>query len=168
MRVKIYRNLHKSRQFNVWSLSEVTGRHCALSAGKIVGYADVALLSDVCFVVNLSGRARVLRERKKYVHAYVEGELLQVVTHPSEIDPLVEVPELFPGRWVPVTYNPYKYDTFVRADTGTPVAVAKTVAVTPSSIMAQTSGLKGPPAATRRSSRGGQTVSLRSTSARRK
>jgi hypothetical protein len=41
--------------------------------GRIVGYAEAVILTDVEFRVRESGRQRVLRERRKNVHAFVVG-----------------------------------------------------------------------------------------------
>ncbi|HEY5657932.1 MAG TPA: hypothetical protein VIY27_09100 [Myxococcota bacterium] len=146
MRVQLYRNLNKSREYNVWSLAAAKAKLCAMSTGKLYKHADVVLLEDCCLVVNEKGRQRVLRERSKNVHAWVEGELVDMAAHPSEYDPDVLPDEVYDGRWIPITYNPYKYDTFMRADSGKPVTHAQLVAATPSGIMAQgLSSLRGLP-----------------------
>lgn len=146
MRVQLYRNLNKSREYNVWSLAAAKTKRCAMSTGKLWEHADIVLLEDACLVVNENGRQRVLRERSKNVHAWVEGDVLDIAEHPSEWDPEVLPDEVYDGRWIPITYNPYKYDTFMRADTGKPITHAQLVAATPSGIMAQgVSSLRGIP-----------------------
>lgn len=61
------------------------------------------VIRDAQFVVSQAGRARVLRERCKNVHAGVRGTW-EVVDEPLSMK-----------GWARVTYNPYKYDSFVRA-----------------------------------------------------
>jgi hypothetical protein len=84
MKVKVYFNLHK-KCFSI--------QH----KGIVIGHSDFVALKNVEFKVSQAGRERVLRESKKNVHAYVIGELLEV-----GVDSGVEV-----------TYNPYKYNSFV-------------------------------------------------------
>jgi hypothetical protein len=81
-----------------WSLKAVDGVH----KGYVVGYARELVLSDVRFLVRPSGRAQVLRERRKNVHAYAEGKL-EACAH-----------AVCERR---VRYNPYEYDYFHWADT---------------------------------------------------
>ena len=54
---------------------------------------------DVKFKVSDAGRKRVLREKKKNVHAYVQGTIGNLHTAQSSA--------------YNVTYNPYKYESFV-------------------------------------------------------
>ena len=61
-RVQVYYNLHKK----------------CLSIrykGKVIEHAREVTLTDARFHVQPAGRARVLREKKKNVHAYVSGKL---------------------------------------------------------------------------------------------
>lgn len=95
-----YRNLHRG----CWSVKR---------AGAPVAHADCLLLTDVVFRVQPAGRTRVLRERRKCVHAFVTG---------------VPAPAGTPAPragWVPFAYNPYASASFVRTDTGEPVFTAK-------------------------------------------
>jgi hypothetical protein len=63
-------------------------------------------------VVRPGGRARVLREGKKNVHAFITGDLA----------------ELSPGQgMVPIRYNPYFGSTFTRRDNNEPVRSADAV-----------------------------------------
>ena len=85
-RVWVYYNIHK----NCLSVR---------LAGKVVAHVDEIFLSDVHYRVQPAGRARVLREGRKNVHAFVVGK----VSKPFETD----------GFDV-VYYNPYKTETFER------------------------------------------------------
>lgn len=103
MRVFVYRNLHK----NCWSVKALEGEN----KGRVIHHAQNVNLVNCTFKVSKAGRERVLREQCKNVHAGVVGTL-------SFVGDLGDT-----GLWksastyyafVPVTYNPYKYNTFVR------------------------------------------------------
>lgn len=96
MQVRVYRNLHKG-MYSVQA--KVNGRW------KVIQHAQTVSLSDATFKVSQAGRLRVLRERQKNVHAYVYGTL-------SDLNCLLT------DR---VTYNPYKYSTFVFCSNQKPV-----------------------------------------------
>lgn len=108
-RHEVYYNLHKH------CLS-----HRACKRGATVAHADSLLLTNVRFVVQPAGRERVLREGKKNVHAYVRGYI-------QKRNLEGEAPIEDPTHYRRVTYNPFKYDSFVYADTGEPVYQADTV-----------------------------------------
>ena len=92
MRVEVYYNLHK----NLFSV-----RH----KGKVIAHVCNVQLEDVTFAVQAAGNRKVRLEGKKNVHAFVRGTL-------------VEQPKLFTDDSVAVTYDPYKYTSFVnKADT---------------------------------------------------
>ena len=90
MRVEMYYNLHKK----VFSM-----RH----KGKVIAHVCNATLKNVTYVVQPAGRARVLREGKKNVHAFARGELIERIP-------------LFTYRGNLAKYNPYKAATFVDKD----------------------------------------------------
>ena len=98
----LYRNLHT----NTWSLVN-------RATGTVSEHPSEAFVRDVSFVVQPAGNAKVRREKKKYVHAYVRGEC-------SPIPPMRAAAYLVHG-WQRVTYNPYAHTSFVLADTGAPV-----------------------------------------------
>lgn len=106
----VYYNLHKHK----FSLkSRYTGR--------VTGHADQVLMKNVQFKVSEAGRKRVLREKRKNVHAFVRGELVCSFSWPKpQLDEVI-----FNG--VELTYNPYKYSTFVVKETGEAVYEAKQV-----------------------------------------
>lgn len=116
MRVYVYWNLHR----HLFSVKDCR-------AGCIHNHARQVIIKNAQFVVSQAGRARVLRERQKNVHAGVRGEMA-----------LIEVERPGPGGvgthsggdmrgWTRVTYNPYKYDSFVRASDERPVEGADEV-----------------------------------------
>jgi hypothetical protein len=70
--------------------------------GKQVLYTKV-VLRDVTFKVNENGRQRVLKEKCKNVHAWMEGVVLALDTENTEVN----VP-----CGVKVKYNPYYFNQF--------------------------------------------------------
>lgn len=102
----VYRNITRK----IWSLRRDPAR-------RVMGHSPAAHLIDCTFYVSQAGRARVLATQRKNVHAGIKARFLHTgmpVTWPW--------PEA-----VEITYNPYKYETFVRKDTGEPVFSARTV-----------------------------------------
>ena len=116
MRVETYFNLHKK------CLSYRP------SGGK-VQHAHTLLLNDVKFAVQPAGREKVLREKKKNVHAFVRGEVAFVRHDISEDDGDLSPENMERQGYRPITYNPYKYESFVFADNGEPVYEARQVAI---------------------------------------
>ena len=104
MRVQVYWNLHKDC-YSVVSCK--TGLLIQHTNGPIY-------LRDATFVVQPAGRERVLREKRKNVHAYVRGTLSEGDTLPT-------------GNRV--RYNPYR-DEHWRLDNGEEVKTASLVCMT--------------------------------------
>ena len=107
MKAAVYWNLHK----NCFSIqSREKG-----SYGKVVAHAESVAIGLPEFVVRQAGRERVLKEGKKNVHAFVVGGV--------NINPNLEKTK----EGIKVTYNPYKFNNFVIADTkeqvGSPLLV---------------------------------------------
>ena len=67
-------------------------------------------MNNVSFRIQPGGRSRVLNEQVRNVHAFARGDIVEE----SEIDS--ETPL---GR--EITYNPFKHESFVYADDGSPV-----------------------------------------------
>lgn len=100
MSVEIYFNLHKK----VYSV-----RH----KGKVIEHATAVTVMDPKFVVQPAGRAKVLRDKVKNVHAFVRTDDMWTV----ETDLNYEFCEPFlPSERI--KYNPYMADTFVSCATG--------------------------------------------------
>lgn len=95
--VFVYFNLHKK----VFSVKALSGEH----KGKVVLHLPSLAIKDAYFVVNETGRQRVLTERKKNVHAGVRGYL--ALEEMSDVRDYTKQ----------LTYNPYKYKTFVSKET---------------------------------------------------
>lgn len=105
-KVFAYRNLHRQ----CWSVKALEGP----LKGRVIYHASDLTLGWCDFKVSQAGRQRVLREQKKNVHAGVVGYLTEcgeITTDGIDLD-------------VPVTYNPYKYDSFVDARCEVPVTSA--------------------------------------------
>ena len=107
--VRVYRNL---RNGLMSVQAKVNG------SWIVVGHVNSLKLQNVTFKVSQAGRERVIREKRKNVHAFVHGTLL-------EIETVNTLP-------VAVKYNPYKYSSFVINDT--PVFAAKVAVVGTSGI----------------------------------
>ena len=107
-KIEVYRNLHKDC-FSV--------RHKGIVIDYLHDYEQLAL-TNVKFVVQPSGRAKVLRENKKNVHAFVRGEYVGFENNLTN--------NLYFGKFedldfYAVSYNPYKSDKFVVKETGKPI-----------------------------------------------
>ncbi|UJD20920.1 hypothetical protein SEA_ZIMMER_82 [Mycobacterium phage Zimmer] len=104
IRVFVYKNLHQSRKNGQpwYSIQALEGDF----KGRVIGRSGNVLLANAKGVVRKAGRERVIREGRKNVHAGMVGELISVL------------PRDFAGT--EVTYNPYKYETFVHRNTELP------------------------------------------------
>ena len=93
--------------------------------GKVESHVQAAELLGVEFRVQPAGRARVLREGRKNVHAFAAA---------MHFAPIPDGwPALIPGErsgWVEVSYNPYHAAHFYRKDTGAAVSHAARVILT--------------------------------------
>lgn len=104
MIAKVYRNLHK----NCLSIIDKKTRRVAMHRESVV-------LKNAFFTVSQSGRKRVLKEKRKNVHAFVHGEV-------------IETDFKFPDRSPQEAYyNPYKVSSFVDRASGLPVTEAAMV-----------------------------------------
>jgi hypothetical protein len=106
MKVFVYFNLHR-KLFSVKSLE-------GPDKGKVIGHMYSVSLNDVTFKVSEAGRQRVLREKRKNVHAGVVGNI-----SPNAWDDMLQDD---PKQ---ITYNPYRFSSFVDKDNLEPVRHAK-------------------------------------------
>lgn len=106
-RVMVYYNLHK----HTFSVSYQS---------KVIMHADYVKLGDVEFRVRKGGKEKVRDEKRKNVHAFVIGNLLEYCEYPCG-----NMPD--PPSNMIVTYNPYKHDSFVIKSTDEPVYNANEV-----------------------------------------
>jgi hypothetical protein len=98
-KVRVYRNLNNG----MISVMDTKGQ-------VIAHVAQIALI-NAKFVVRQAGRERVLKNKKKNVHAFVVGNFW--FKHNKVFNLLGDI----------VKYNPYKYSSFVKEDE-TPIYVA--------------------------------------------
>jgi hypothetical protein len=85
-------------------------------------YSTPSSYGHVDFTVQPAGRKKVVRTKRKGVHAFVRGQ--------ADLDktPSLEEKKLRRPKWLRrVSYNPYKSDKFVDVKTGKPVDYAKEV-----------------------------------------
>jgi len=99
-KVDVYWNLHR----NCYSVKARTGPN----AGRVIAHAETVTVRNVQLVVSQSGRRRVLKEQRKNVHAVLRGEW----SAPCD------------AETVGITYNPYKYETFVLRNSEAPILTA--------------------------------------------
>lgn len=118
MRVFCYFNLHKK----CFSLKALEGPQ----RGRVIAHAEGVHLSAVEFRVSQAGRARVLLERRKNVHAGVVGQLTEYLgVGERATTTWTKRRKRFERAAEPVTYNPYLYDSFVSRNTGEAVREAR-------------------------------------------
>jgi hypothetical protein len=98
MRVFVYFNLHRK----CFSIKALEGDR----KGRVVAHSTTVLLEGCKFKVSEAGRQRVLREKRKNVHAGVTGTWINA----DRVESCYEFLSMV-GRQV--SYNPYKYDSFV-------------------------------------------------------
>lgn len=92
--VQVYRNLNN----RCWSIKQ---------KGLVVAHSyEPIVLFDVTYKVNQTGRERVLQTKRKNVHAYVCGYIIDKSNF-SALDTFVKK----------AYYNPYNTETFVDMDT---------------------------------------------------
>jgi hypothetical protein len=110
--VDVYRNLSNGR---------LSVKNRAKGDTKVAGYFDRVTLKDAEFVVSAK-RLHYMRHVKKRreVVAYARGDLASVSEEPGKV----------PGAgWTEITFNPWKYDTFIVSKTEKPVFGAKEAVV---------------------------------------
>jgi|TARA_R110002110_G_scaffold11785_7_gene56426 hypothetical protein len=87
-----------------------------------LGMAKDSKYDHVAFIVQEGGRKRVLKEKRKNVHAFVTGR-----ANLKRIPSLEERKTRKPKTLRRVSYNPYKGKNFVDVKTGKPVDYADEV-----------------------------------------
>ena len=105
-KVQVYRNLNNG----------MLSIKCATTK-RVIGYAHSVILRDCSATVQQGGRARVLREKQKSVHAWITGTL-------EAVDTTIIFNNL---EGQAISYNPYKADHFYNIDTLQPWTQGKRV-----------------------------------------
>ena len=95
-KVRVYRNLHK-------------GCISVKQDGIVRCHTDNVVLKDCKFIISKAGQRRVRLEKKKNVHAYVEGYVIDA--HEADL-------AIGDSQWSEVYYNPYKCDGFMDKEQG--------------------------------------------------
>lgn len=106
-RILIAYNLHK----NCFSVRDFKTK-------IVLGYEGCIVLSDVKFVVSAKGRERVLRERKKNLHAYICGYYYEKLQN-EFLRGFTDQEQAY--------YNPYKTNCFINKRTKEPLITADIV-----------------------------------------
>ena len=99
--VQVYRNLHKTLEdgTKVYSVKN--------DKGIVEDHVTEISIAKPILRVGPKGNKRVRDEKRKNVHAYIQGRRMRV----SVIDdPHTGIPQ---GQWQKITYNPYKHKSFV-------------------------------------------------------
>ena len=107
MKVFVYRNLHQK----CWSVKSLEKE----SYGRVLFHTMEITLRDCELKVSESGRQKVLLEKRKNVHAGVVGYIDAKVNKTGSLE---------------ITYNPYKYNSFVAKTNKKPVLTAEYVTLT--------------------------------------
>ena len=110
-KVRCYYNLHKEKI----SVQEKVGK-----TWKVVEHTNSIHLSQVKFLVSKAGRERVVKQKRKNVHAFVEGYRVK-----KPVDFYTKV----------VSYNPYKADYFFIKDTGEKITQSNACSIIQKTIM---------------------------------
>ena len=105
--VYVYRNLRK----DCWSIRQ----------GSTVRFHTLyAFLRDAKFKVSQAGRKRVIKDKRKNVHAFVVG----LLTNPCQ---KFVTSYIVKQKYSAIIYNPYMYQSFVRLDDKKSVKTARYV-----------------------------------------
>jgi len=115
MKVFVYFNLHRK----LFSIKALEGN----MKGRVIAHRQQVLLNDATFKVSEAGRQRVIRERRKNVHAGVSGTWFDDddVQHAGNV--FVNI------NGSAIMYNPYRYSTFVHLYGEHPITSARLVAL---------------------------------------
>lgn len=108
MKVRIYFNLHRK----CLSVQTQTPK-----GWRVWKHMKSANLENVTFKVSEAGRERVLVEGRKNVHAYIIGDLIEDAGTEGYTE------------GCQITYNPYKYTSFVVKSTELPVHKANRLSI---------------------------------------
>ena len=154
-RREVYRNLH-FKDDTIYSVREKG----LVEGHALCVVMDGCDDSPVTFAVGPKGNQRVRDEQRKNVHALIRGYLLNAIWYPSDEDELewrrlaaeglesvewgvpvsrnTKIGDLDdPRAWTPmfewkqVTYNPYKYKTFITVEDEQPIFQARKVIIGP-------------------------------------
>jgi hypothetical protein len=121
--VRAYRNLNNGK---ITVQQKIEGRWL------VVGHCDSLAVTTASFVVNESGRLRVIEEQQKNVHAFLVGYAFRVNNFKSFKGRTIKMEDAtkeIRKKWamcdsVSIKYNPYKFKTFVTLLSHEPIIAA--------------------------------------------
>ena len=126
MNYKVYRNLHNGKL----SIKDA-------KTGLVVGHADEVSVFLAKFKVSKAGVQRIRRLKQKAVVATVNGGIpwMKGFVSYKGRDVTLCYNHLVGGQKTLVTFNPYKYESFVNREDESPVAKAELVVIKSSGLM---------------------------------
>ena len=109
-KVRVYRNLHR----DCYSVKQ---------GGIVRCHAENVTLRSCQFIVSKAGQRRVRDEKKKNVHAFIEGYVVDTRATDQKVDGHLTDEQIDNGetRWEKVYYNPYTCDTFIKQYDASPI-----------------------------------------------
>lgn len=110
----IYRNLHKS-SFSI------------KRRGRVVERPYLFSVENAQFQVSEKSRERAVNENKRNVHAFLVSDNYEIYDYDDIQYEHLKKSILNNEKFEEVTYNPFKYNSFVIKKTGTPVFYAEYV-----------------------------------------
>lgn len=140
MRVYVYYNLHKE----LLSVKLIDKAYKGTKLfNKVIYHAHKLILTECEFKVSLAGRNRVLRDKQKNVHAGIVGTLewggdvkaryfcAELIANILSYKVLAKLwkARLGEEEGIRITYDPYKYDSFVIKGTEKPISGIDIVAI---------------------------------------
>ena len=119
--IRVYYNFHKK----LFSVQEKVNGNW-----KVVEHTNEIFIRNATFKVSEAGRQRVLKEKKKNVHAFIIGERFPFI--PKSLVYRDEV-----------SYNPYKNENFIITEEDQPLDWAKYVTILNGKVIALIPEFKG-------------------------
>lgn len=99
--IQVYRNLHKTSKEGraVYSVRN--------DKGRVEDHVSEINLLNPVFRVGKKGNNRVREEKRKNVHAYIQGKRMR--------ESLIDDPTtgIHPEEWIRITYDPHQHRSFV-------------------------------------------------------
>lgn len=105
--IRVYKNLHK----NCYSIQQKIN-----NTWKVIEYSNEIILENCSFKIYENGRQKVIKEKRKNVHAFICGEKLNLNSKQININNLVTI-----------SYNPYYSDSFYIKDSKEKIKSAKII-----------------------------------------
>lgn len=124
--VDVYYNIHRAK-LSIRSRSKPR---------RVIAHQNSIFMRNCRFVVSEAGRQRVLRERRKNVHAVVRGEWVEEFSWGGFGSRKIFPADLSLDKWRFVTYNPYRNAEFVDVESGRGISEAEYVIINGKDIFA--------------------------------